>query len=199
MAEELKGKTILLGVTGGIAAYKAPMILRRLQRMGAQVMVAMTKAGTEFVTPLTFKALTGHPVLVDMFDPATEWQIEHVILAEKVDLVLIAPATANIIGKIAAGLANDMVSLTVMATKAPVIIAPAMNVNMYENPIVQGNIKRLQEGGYTFVEPEEGVLATGIRGKGRLAEVDSIVKKVCEILSPGPQDHKRSKKRDRRQ
>jgi len=180
---DLEGKTILLGVTGSIAAYKAPAILRKLKSLGANVIVAMTKAGTEFVTPLTFKALSGNPVLVEMFEPATEWQIEHVILAQKVDLVLIAPATANIMGKIASGIADDMVSLTVMATKAPVVIAPAMNVNMYESPIVQENIKKLEGLGYTFVEPGVGVLATGVEGRGRLAELEEMVEKVCELLS----------------
>lgn len=183
MAKDLEGKTILLGVTGSIAAYKAPAILRKLKSLGADVVVAMTKAGTEFVTPLTFRALSGNPVLVEMFEPATEWQIEHVILAQKVDLVLIAPASANIIGKIASGIADDMVSLTVMATKAPVVIAPAMNVNMYENPIVGENIKKLEGVGYTFVEPGVGVLATGVEGRGRLAELEEIVEKVCELLS----------------
>jgi phosphopantothenoylcysteine decarboxylase/phosphopantothenate--cysteine ligase len=182
MGKDLEGKTILLGVTGSIAAYKAPAILRKLKSLGAEVIVAMTKAGTELITPLTFKALSGKPVLVDMFEPATEWQIEHVILAQKVDLVLIAPATANIIGKIASGIADDMVSLTVMATKAPVVIAPAMNVGMYENPIVQENIKKLEGLGYTFVEPGVGVLATGVEGRGRLAEIEDITKTVVGLL-----------------
>ncbi len=183
MAKNLEGKTILLGVTGSIAAYKSPAILRKLKSLGADVIVAMTKAGTELITPLTFKALSGNPVLVEMFEPATEWQIEHVILAQKVDLVLIAPATANIMGKIASGIADDMVSLTVMATKAPVVIAPAMNVNMYENPIVQGNIEKLERLGYTFIEPGVGVLATGVEGRGRLANLEEIVEKVCQLLS----------------
>lgn len=179
---DLEGKTILLGVTGSIAAYKAPAILRKLKSLGADVIVAMTKAGTELITPLTFKALSGNPVLVDMFEPATEWQIEHVILAQKVDLVLIAPATANIIGKIASGLADDMVSLTVMTTKAPVVIAPAMNVNMYENLIVQESITKLLGLGYTFVKPGVGILATGVEGRGRLAEIEDITKTVVGLL-----------------
>jgi len=178
----LAGKTVVLGVTGSIAAYKAPTLARKLQNKGAEVIVVMTEAGTRFVDPLTFRSLTGRPVPEDMFAPATDWQIEHISLAEKADLLLIAPATANTIGKIAHGVADTLLTCAVMATKAPVLIAPAMNVNMYENPIVQENIKRLQEFGYYFVEPKVGKLATGIEGKGALADVDDIVGRAEELL-----------------
>jgi phosphopantothenoylcysteine decarboxylase/phosphopantothenate--cysteine ligase len=181
----LDGKTIVLGVTGSIAAYKAPTLARKLQTKGAEVIVVMSEAGAKLVDPLTFRSLTGTAVPVDMFSPVTDWQIEHISLAERADLFLIAPATANTIGKIAHGIADNLVTCSVMATKAPVVVAPAMNVNMYENPIVQENIRRLQELGYRFVEPEVGRLATGIEGKGRLADLDEIVQQVEESLK-GP-------------
>lgn len=178
----LEGKTVVLGVTGSIAAYKAPTLARKLQSKGAEVIVVMTEAGTKLVDPLTFRSLTGRAVPVDMFEPSTDWQIEHISLSEKADLFLIAPATANTIGKIANGIADNLLTCAVMATKAPVLIAPAMNVNMYENPIVQENIKRLEELGYTFVGPKVGRLATGIEGKGPLADVDDILAKAEELL-----------------
>lgn len=178
----LRGKTVVLGVTGSIAAYKAPTLARRLQSKGAEVIVVMTEAGTKLVDPLTFRSLTGNPVLVDMFAPSTDWQIEHISLAERADLVLIAPATANTIGKIAHGIADNLLTCAVMATKATVLIAPAMNVNMYENPVVQANIERLSQLGYYFVEPKVGTLATGIEGKGPLADVEEIVQKAEELL-----------------
>ncbi len=181
----LDGRTVVMGVTGSIAAYKAPTIARKLQNEGAEVIVVMTEAGSKLVDPLTFRSLTGRPVLLDMFAPTTDWQIEHISLAEKADLFLIAPATANTIGKIAHGIADTLLTCTVMATKAPVVIAPAMNVNMYENPTVQENIKRLQELGYHFVGPKVGRLATGIEGRGALADVDDIVAKVEELLEGG--------------
>jgi phosphopantothenoylcysteine decarboxylase/phosphopantothenate--cysteine ligase len=180
----LKGKKIVLGVTGGIAAYKAAQLSRMFIHAGADVHVVMTENATKFITPLTFRSLTGNPVTVDMFEPVTNWQIEHIELATMADIVVIAPATANVIGKIASGMADDMLTTTVMATKAPVIIAPAMNSNMYNNPIVQGNVEKLKGLGYEFVEPEEGRLATGTEGagKGRLADLEKIVQKVSEVL-----------------
>jgi phosphopantothenoylcysteine decarboxylase/phosphopantothenate--cysteine ligase len=178
----LRGTTVVLGVTGSIAAYKAPTLARRLQSKGAEVIVVMTQAGTKLVDPLTFRSLTGNPVLVDMFAPSTDWQIEHISLADKAGLVLIAPATANTIGKIAHGIADNLLTCAVLATKAPVLIAPAMNVNMYENPVVQANIERLSQLGYHFVGPKVGVLATGIEGKGPLADVEEIVQKAEELL-----------------
>jgi phosphopantothenoylcysteine decarboxylase/phosphopantothenate--cysteine ligase len=178
----LEGKTIVLGVTGSIAAYKAPTLARRLQSKGAEVIVVMTEAGEKLVDPLTFRSLTGKPVLVHMFPPSTDWQIEHIALAEMADLFLIAPATANTIGKIASGIADNLLTCAVMATEAPVLIAPAMNVNMYENPLVQANIKKLEQLGYSFVGPKVGTLATGIKGKGPLAEIDEIVERAEGLL-----------------
>ncbi len=180
--EELKGKCIVLGVTGCIAAYKAATMVGMLRRLGADVNVVMTKNATQFITPMTMRTLSNNPVLVDMFRPITSWQIEHIELSQKADLILIVPATANMIGKIASGIADDMLSTIVMATKATVLIAPAMNVNMYENPIVQGNLEKLKSFGYHFVGPDVGKLATGIVGKGRLAKLDKIVGKVCKLL-----------------
>jgi len=178
----LESKTAVLGATGSIAAYKAPTLARKLQSEGAEVIVVMTEAGTKLVDPLTFRSLTGRAVPVDMFEPSTDWQIEHISLSDKADLFLIAPATANTIGKIANGIADNLLTCAVMATKAPVLVAPAMNVNMYENPIVQENIERLEELGYSFVGPKVGKLATGIEGKGPLADVDDIVAKAQELL-----------------
>ena len=157
----LEGKTVILGVTGSIAAYKAATLARKLQSRGAEVIVVMTEAGAKLVDPLTFRSLTGKPVLVHMFPPSTDWQIEHVALAEMAHLFLIAPATANTIGKIAGGIADNLLTCAVMATKAPVLIAPAMNVDMYENPLVQANIDKLEKLGYRFVGPKVGTLATG--------------------------------------
>ena len=168
----LEGKTVVLGVTGSIAAYKAPTLTRKLQSEGAEVIVVMTEAGTKLVDPLTFRSLTGRAVPVDMFEPSTDWQIEHISLSDKADLFLIAPATANTIGKIANGIADNLLTCAVMATKAPVLVAPAMNVN----------IERLEELGYSFVGPKVGKLATGIEGKGPLADVDDIVAKAQELL-----------------
>ena len=179
----LKGKTVVLGVTGSIAAYKAPTLGRKLQSQGAEVIVVMTEAGAKLVDPLTFRSAIGGPVLVNMFPPSTDWQIEHIALAEKADLFLIAPATANTIGKIAGGIADNLLTCAVMATKAPVLIAPAMNVNMYDNPLVQANIEKLRQQGYSFVGPKVGTLATGIKGKGPLAEVDEIVSRAEELLA----------------
>ena len=181
----LQGKTVVLGVTGSIAAYKAPSLARKLQSRGAEVIVVMTEAGSKLVHPLTFRSLTGKPVPVDMFDPVTDWQIEHISLAEKADLVLIAPATANTIGKIANGIADTLLTCTVMATKATVLIAPAMNVNMYENPIVQANLEKLQGVGYHIIQPKVARLATGIEARGALADLDEIVRRVEELLNAG--------------
>ncbi len=171
----LANKTVVLGITGSIAAYKAAELASKLTQAGAKVEVVMTGAATEFITPLTLRSVTGRPVVADMFEPALEWSIEHVALAEAADVVAIAPATANIIAKLAFGLADDMVSLTVLATKAPVIIAPAMNVNMFANPVTQGNLAKLKARGFIIVDPGYGRLASGAKGKGRLAELDKIM------------------------
>ncbi len=171
----LTNKTIILGVTGSIAAYKAAYIASKLVQAGAKVEVVMTGSATKFITPLTFRSITGRQVVADVFEPALEWNIEHVALAEAADVVVIAPATANIIAKLATGLADDMVSLTVLATKAPVILAPAMNVNMFQNAATQENLARLKARGFIIVDPEYGRLASGAKGKGRLAELDKIM------------------------
>lgn len=184
----LLGKNIVLGVTGGIAAYKAVEIVSRLKKAGASVHVIMTEGATKFVTPLTFRELSANPVAVKMWEEPKTWNVEHIALATLADLFLIAPATANIIGKIANGIADDMLSTTVMATKAPVILAPAMNTNMYLNPITQQNITKLASLGYHFIEPGTGMLACGTEGPGRLAEpstiveyVESLTKQSCSL------------------
>jgi len=174
--------TVVLGITGSIAAYKGADIASKLTQAGAWVEVVMTKAATEFISPLTLRNITGHQVVTDMFELASEFSVQHVALATAADVVLIAPATANIIAKIAAGIADDMLSCTVLATTAPVVIAPAMNVNMYHSPITQENIARLKARGITFVEPGYGRLASGKIGQGRLAEIDSIIGTVSQVL-----------------
>lgn len=176
-------KHILLGVTGSVAAYKACEIVRELQRQNMDVAVVMTEEAKQFVTPLTFASLTQNRVYQDMFfKDFDDWDIEHISLAEKADLLLIAPATANIIGKMSVGMADDLLSCVAMATKAPVVIAPAMNEGMYTNKIVQENIKKLESHGIHFVSPVKGRLACGSVGQGHLADVDVIVKKVCALL-----------------
>ena len=176
-------KTVVLGVSGGIAAYKACDVVSRLRKENIQVNVIMTKHATEFVSALTFQSISQNPVAVEMFEPVTNWDIEHISLAKKADIFLIAPATANVIGKIANGIADDMLSTTVMATKAPVVIAPAMNTNMYENPVTQANIKKLKDLGYIFIEPGYGRLACGDLGPGKLAEPDLIVENIKFLLN----------------
>ncbi|ENQ3106659.1 bifunctional phosphopantothenoylcysteine decarboxylase/phosphopantothenate--cysteine ligase CoaBC [Bacillus cereus] len=171
----LKGKKILLCVTGGIAVFKAAALTSKLTQAGALVKVIMSESATKFVTPLTFQALSRHDVYTDTFDEKDSAVIAHIDLADWADLVLVAPATANIIGKFANGLADDMVSTTLLATTAPVWIAAAMNVHMYENPVVQKNMQMLKQLGYTFIEPGEGFLACGYVAKGRLEEPENIV------------------------
>ena len=176
-------KTVVLGVSGGIAAYKACDVVSRLRKENIQVNVIMTKHATEFVSALTFQSISQNSVAVEMFEPVTNWDIEHISLAKKADIFLIAPATANVIGKIANGIADDMLSTTVMATKAPVVIAPAMNTNMYENPVTQANIQKLKDLGYIFIEPGYGRLACGDLGPGKLAEPDLIVENIKFLLN----------------
>lgn len=175
-------RTVVLGVTGGIAAYKALDIVSRLRKKDINVHVIMTKSAAEFVTPLSFQSLSQNYVVEDMFAEPKSWDIEHISLASKTDIFAIAPASANIIGKIANGIADDMLSTTVMATKAPVLLAPAMNTNMYDNPIVQKNIEFLKSMGYFFIEPDEGRLACGVTGKGKLAEPEKIVDVIDMLL-----------------
>lgn len=179
----LKDKTVVIGVSGGIAVYKTLDVISRLRKLGVNVNVIMTKSATEFVTPLSFQSLSQNYVVCDMFEDPKTWDVEHVSLAKRADVFLIAPATANVIGKIANGIADDMLTTTVMATKAKVLIAPAMNTNMYENPILQRNINTLKELGYNFVEPESGRLACGDTGKGKLASSEIIVDEVVKLLS----------------
>ena len=164
---------IVLGVTGSIAAYKAADIISRLKKLGHNIDVILTESGSKIITPLTLQTLSKNKVYMDMFEEITPQEVKHISLAEKADLVLIAPATANIIGKIAHGIADDFLSTA--ANQAPIYIAPAMNTNMYENPIVQENIEKLKSLGYQFIEPKESMLACGTLGKGALADVDVIV------------------------
>ncbi|MBQ5503413.1 MAG: bifunctional phosphopantothenoylcysteine decarboxylase/phosphopantothenate--cysteine ligase CoaBC [Selenomonas sp.] len=178
----LSGKKILLGVTGGIAAYKAVEIASRLRKAGAEVHVIMTKAATSFVTELTFREITGQPVNTSMWDKVTNYNVEHIALANLADLVLIAPATANLLAKATAGMADDMLTTTLLATKAPVIMAPAMNTNMYENPVTQDNIATLKRRGVMIIEPAAGHLACGAEGRGRLPEPADIVDYVCAYM-----------------
>ncbi len=179
----LKGKEILLGVTGGIAAYKSVLLLRKLTKAGANVNVIMTENAKQFVGPLTFQTLSGNPVTSDLFTLFKSKEIGHVALADRADLLVIAPATANIIGKIANGIGDDFLSTMVMATRVPVLFAPSMNVNMFHSPIVQENIKKLKQHGYHFIDPEEGELACKVEGKGKLADVDDILEEICILLS----------------
>ena len=179
----LKDKTVVIGVSGGIAVYKTLDVVSRLRKLGVYDNVIMTKSSTKFVTPLSFQSLSQNYVVCDMFEDPKTWDVEHISLAKRADVFLIAPATANVIGKIANGIADDMLTTTVMATKAKVLIAPAMNTNMYENPILQRNINTLKELGYNFVEPESGRLACGDTGKGKLASPETIVDEVVKLLS----------------
>lgn len=182
IAHDGSKRRVLLGVTGCIAAYKSAELVRRLQDRGYIVKVVMTEHATEFVGPTTFRALTHEKVAVGLFDDPED-PIHHISLAEEADVFLIAPCTANVIAKIACGLADDLLTTTALATRAPLIIAPAMNVNMYEASATRHNAKILKERGVRFVEPDEGYLACGDTGRGRLAEIDSIVEAVAEVLS----------------
>lgn len=175
-------KCVVVGVSGGVAVYKALDVISRLRKKDVEVHVIMTKSATEFVTPLSFQSLSQNMVITDMFAEPKAWEIQHISLAKKADLMLIVPATANIIGKVANGIADDMLSTTIMATKAPVVFCPAMNTNMYENPIVQRNINLLKELGYEFVEPASGRLACGDEGKGKLQDTEIIAEETMRRL-----------------
>jgi len=174
----------VLGVSGGIACYKAVELVRLLVKAGCSVQVIMTRSAMEFVTPLTFQTLSGHPVASETFSLTQESEIGHINLADSADLFVIAPATANIIGKIANGIADDLLTTVLMATQAPVLIAPAMNIHMYGNPILQENLRKLRRVGYHLLEPAEGFLACGYEGKGRLPDPEKIAEEIQRLLKP---------------
>ena len=178
----LSNKTIIVGVTGGIAAYKACDVVSKLKKLNANIHVIMTESACEFVKPMTFQTLSNNFVINDMFKEPKTWEVEHIELAKKADAFLIVPATANFIGKLAAGIADDMLTTTVMATRAPVIIAPAMNTNMYTNRIVQTNMDKLEDLGYRFIDPASGRLACGDIGAGKLADVDDILAFIVDFF-----------------
>lgn len=182
-------KCVVIGVTGGIAVYKALDVISALRKKDIEVHVIMTESATKFVNPLTFQSISQNMVVTDMFAEPKAWEIQHISLAQKADLMLIAPATANIIGKVANGISDDMLSTTIMAaSKAKVIFAPAMNTHMYQNRIVQGNIEKLKSYGYDFIEPASGRLACGDIGVGKLADVNTIVERVLTELNDKEQD-----------
>ena len=184
-ATALAGKKIVLGVTGGIAAYKAVEITSRLRKAGAEVHVIMTRGAENFVTELTFREISNQPVTTDMWAEVPHYHVEHIALATLADAVLIAPATANIIAKAAAGIADDMLTTTLLATKAPVFVAPAMNTNMYEAPVTQRNLRDLAARGWHIIEPASGMLACGVEGKGRLPEPAAIVQELTAFFAKG--------------
>lgn len=179
----LEGKTVVLGVTGGIAAYKSCEVVSRLRKQGAQVFVIMTKNACQFVAPMTFETLSNNPCVNDTFERPERWEVEHVALAKKADLFLIAPATANIMAKMAHGIADDMLSTTVLATKAPVLLAPAMNTGMWTNEATQENLRILKARGVMTIGPEGGLLACGDVGAGRMSEPVDIVSRCVDLLS----------------
>jgi len=178
----LTEKFITLGITGGIAAYKAAELASTLTQAGAEVHVIMTRAAQKFIRPITFQALTGQPVHTAMFTRLTGWRVAHVDLATRSDLIVIVPATANILGKLAHGIADDLLSTTLLAATCPVLLCPAMNTGMYQNPIVQANINRLKELGYCIIEPATGWLACGQEGPGRLPALDLIFNQIKDLL-----------------
>lgn len=177
-------KTVGIGITGGIAAYKIADLVSRLKKDGHEVIVLMTAAATNFITPLTMKTLSGREVLTDLWNESQGFNVQHIDVAEQLDLLVIAPATANFIAKMAHGLGDDLLSTVVLANTAPVLVVPSMNTNMFENRIVQNNISILQDYGYHFLEPGSGHLACGTAGKGRLPEVQDILHRIEELLSP---------------
>lgn len=175
---------IVVGVTGGIAAYKALDVVSSLRKKNIEVNVIMTSSALQFVTPLSFQSLSNYMVVSDMFAEPKEWEIQHISLSRRADAIIVIPATANIIGKVANGIADDMLSTTIMAAKCPVVFAPAMNTNMYENPILQQNISKLKSFGYRFILPQSGRLACGDIGVGKLADVDTILEYIMTVLYP---------------
>src|SRR5579862_2293049 len=183
MAQRLDGKTIVLGLSGGIACYKSAELVRTLVQAGAAVRVMMSTGARQFITPLTLQTLSGNPVATDTFDLTQESEIGHIRVLFRSDAVVIAPATANVIGKLAAGIGDDLITTVLLAVRAPVVLAPAMNVNMWENPIVQGNLSRLRAHGVRIVEPDAGFLACGWEGKGRLPDTQVLVAEIERALS----------------
>ena len=183
----LTGRNIVLGVTGGIAAYKSAEVVSRLRHLGANVHVIMTKNAAEFVAPLTFRTLSANPVVTDTFAEPEEWNVEHVALAKLADLFAVVPATANILAKMACGIADDMLSTTLLATKAPVLVAPAMNTGMWTAEATRRNVETLRNRGVEFIGPDSGVLACGDTGAGRMSEPQEIVNRIAELIS-GKQD-----------
>ena len=181
---KLTGKEIVLGVTGGIAAYKAAEVVSRLRKQGANVHVIMTENARQFITPLTLETLSGNPVVYDTFERPATWEVEHIALAKRAEVFVIAPATANILAKMACGIADDMLSTTVLATKAPVLVAPAMNTGMWTAPATRQNVETLRQRGVGFVGPEAGFLACGDEGSGRMSEPAAIVEAIEAILCP---------------
>ena len=184
LTNPLSDRRIVLCVAGGIAAYKSVELLRMLTKAGASVQVAMTRSAQEFVGVLTFQTLSGHPVFTDLFDNRQDAEIGHIRVADGADLVLVAPATANVLARITAGMANDPVTAAVIATRAPILLAPAMNVNMWESPAVRANVACLAERGMSFVGPEQGFLACKWTGQGRLSEPAAIAEAAAQLLSP---------------
>jgi len=178
----LKGKNIVIGVCGGVAAYKVVSLASYLKKKGANVDVILTKNATEFVNELSFRSVTNNPVYKDMFDEATRLDVPHIKLAKKADIIVVAPATANILGKVANGIADDMLSTTIMATPAKVLFVPAMNAGMFMNPIVQNNVSKLMDYGYFFKDPDHGEMACGDVGVSRLPDTEPIVESIIEVL-----------------
>jgi phosphopantothenoylcysteine decarboxylase/phosphopantothenate--cysteine ligase len=185
VTERLSGKTIVLGITGSIAAYKGAEVARRLMDLGADVHATLTRAGAEFITPLTLRTLTGNPVTVDMFEDPTEWQVKHVSLAERAAAVVVAPASADAIAKLALGLADEFIYALALAARAPLVVAPAMNDKMFAHPATQEHLGRLRARGALVVEPEMGRLASGAVGQGRLADPAAIAAAVADAVAPG--------------
>ena len=179
----LKGKTVVLGVTGSIAAYKIANLASALVKLHADVNVIMTKNATNFITPITFETLTGNKCLIDTFDRNFQFNVEHVALAKRADIFMVAPASANVIGKIAHGIADDMLTTTIMASKCPKLISPAMNTNLFENPILQDNLKILEKYGYEIINPASGYLACGDTGAGKMPEPETLLKYILRTIA----------------
>lgn len=180
----MMSKTVGVGITGGIASYKIADLVSQLKKDGIDVIVMMTEGATKFISPLTFKTLSGREVATDLWSESLEYKVQHIGIAEQLDLLVIVPATANFIAKMAHGIADDLLSTVVVANTAPILVIPAMNTNMYKNPVVQDNIKSLQSYGFNIMEPDSGLLACGVEGKGRLPEIDDIHAEIIKLLNP---------------